>query len=80
MVGLFLRLNQAKPTMAGKECTIFVVDVGASMGQKRHGRDQNDLDWSLNYVWDKIGAEVSELDSDEVEVIMGVCIRMLMRP
>ena len=56
--------------MAGKECTIYVVDVGASMGETRHGRNQNDLDWSLNYVWDKIAAEVSELDSYEMQLFV----------
>jgi hypothetical protein len=29
------------------------------MGAKRHGRDQTDLDWALEYVWDKITNTVS---------------------
>ncbi|KAL5113920.1 ATP-dependent DNA helicase yku80 [Pleosporales sp. CAS-2024a] len=40
--------------MASKEATVYIVDVGKSMGEKRHGRDQTDLDWALEYVWDKI--------------------------
>lgn len=44
--------------MAAKEATIFIVDVGESMGEKRHGRTVSDLDWALEYVWDKISAIV----------------------
>ncbi|KAK4635019.1 ATP-dependent DNA helicase II subunit 2 [Fulvia fulva] len=44
--------------MAGKEATVYIVDVGASMGNKRYGRDKKDLDWALEYVWDKITATV----------------------
>lgn len=45
--------------MAGKEATVFIVDLGRSMGEKRHGRDQSDLDWALEYVWDKITTTVA---------------------
>jgi hypothetical protein len=45
--------------MAGKEATIYILDLGKSMGEKRHGRDQTDLDWALEYVWDKITNTVS---------------------
>ncbi|KAH6633693.1 ATP-dependent DNA helicase-like protein II [Boeremia exigua] len=44
--------------MAGKEATIYILDLGASMGRKRHGRDHTDLDWALDYVWDKITTTV----------------------
>lgn len=40
--------------MAGKEATVFIVDVGKSMNEKRQGRHVTDLEWSLGYVWDKI--------------------------
>jgi ATP-dependent DNA helicase 2 subunit 2 len=40
--------------MASKEATVFVVDLGATMGARRHGRGQTDLDWALDYVWDRI--------------------------
>lgn len=46
--------------MAGKEATVYVVDVGASMGLKRHGRNESDLEWGLKYVWDKIATEVND--------------------
>ena len=45
--------------MAGKEATVFILDLGRSMGEKRHGRDHTDLDWALDYVWDKITTTVS---------------------
>jgi hypothetical protein len=45
--------------MAGKEATVYILDLGRSMGEKRHGRDQTDLDWALEYVWDKITTTVS---------------------
>ncbi|EME48779.1 hypothetical protein DOTSEDRAFT_67726 [Dothistroma septosporum NZE10] len=45
--------------MATKEATVYVVDVGKTMGAKRYGRDKTDLDWALEYVWDKITATVA---------------------
>ncbi|KAF2125847.1 SPOC domain-like protein [Dothidotthia symphoricarpi CBS 119687] len=45
--------------MAGKEATVYILDLGRSMGEKRHGRDQTDLDWALEYVWDKITTTVA---------------------
>lgn len=40
--------------MTDKEATVYIVDVGKSMGRKNQGRQQTDLDWVLQYVWDKI--------------------------
>lgn len=40
--------------MADKEATIFVLDLGSSMGKTHSGRTESDLDWSMRYVWDKI--------------------------
>ncbi|KKY28243.1 putative ku family dna [Diplodia seriata] len=40
--------------MADKEATVYVVDVGKSMGEKHGGRSETDLDWCMKYVWDKI--------------------------
>ena len=45
--------------MADKECTVYVVDIGRSMGEKHHGRNITDLAWAMQYVWDKIAAAVS---------------------
>lgn len=44
--------------MADKEATVFVVDVARSMGKSHQGREQSDLDWSLQYVWDKVSTIV----------------------
>ncbi|KAH8708513.1 SPOC like C-terminal domain-containing protein [Phaeosphaeriaceae sp. PMI808] len=40
--------------MAGKEATVYILDLSRSMGKRRHGRKQTDLDWALEYAWDKI--------------------------
>jgi hypothetical protein len=40
--------------MADKEATVYIIDVGKSMGRKNNGRDATDLDWALTYVWDKV--------------------------
>ena len=45
--------------MADKEATVYVVDLGRSMGETNESRTQSDLDWSMTYVWDKITATVS---------------------
>ena len=45
--------------MTEKECAVYIVDIGKSMGVKRHGRTKTDLEWSMEYVWDKISAAVA---------------------
>ncbi|EOD52730.1 putative ku family dna protein [Neofusicoccum parvum UCRNP2] len=40
--------------MADKEATVYIVDVGKSMGEKNGGRGETDLEWCMKYVWDKI--------------------------
>lgn len=52
--------------MAGKEATVYILDLGRSMGAKRHGRDQIDLDWALEYVWDKITTTVSRRSFEDL--------------
>ncbi len=54
--------------MADKEATVYIVDVGRSMGEKRHGRDESDLEWALRYVWDKITSTVRDLEGDTIRV------------
>jgi len=44
--------------MAEKEATLFVIDLGSSMGKREQGRDITNLEWSMQYVWDKITAKV----------------------
>lgn len=40
--------------MADKEATVYIIDMGKSMGKKSNGRDLSDLDWGMTYVWEKI--------------------------
>ncbi|KAI9736792.1 MAG: ATP-dependent DNA helicase II subunit 2 [Cirrosporium novae-zelandiae] len=43
--------------MADKEATVYIIDMGASMGK---GRGETiTLDWTMQYVWDKITTTVS---------------------
>jgi ATP-dependent DNA helicase 2 subunit 2 len=44
--------------MADKEATVFVIDLGASMDEKSQGRETNNLEWSMKYMWSKITAKV----------------------
>ena len=41
-------------SMAEKEATVYVIDVARSMGKKHNRREESDLDWSLQWVYDKI--------------------------
>lgn len=61
---VILRLLIVNPAieMANKEATIYIVDVGKSMGRKQNGRVQTNLEWSMQYVWDKITTTVSTYD------------------
>lgn len=47
--------------MADKEATVYIVDVGKSMGERRHGRSVTDLEWAMQYVWDRITTTVKQL-------------------
>ncbi|KAL4944789.1 hypothetical protein BDV06DRAFT_219972 [Aspergillus oleicola] len=44
--------------MADKEATVYIVDVGKSMGERRHGREITDLEWAMQYIWDRITTTV----------------------
>lgn len=44
--------------MADKEATVYIVDMGRSMGEKRNARKESDLDWAMTYVWEKITSTV----------------------
>jgi len=45
--------------MADKEATVYIIDLGASMGECRNGRTETNLDWSMHYVWDRICTTVA---------------------
>ena len=44
--------------MADKEATVYIVDMGTSMGEKGNARKESDLDWAMTYVWEKITSTV----------------------
>jgi ATP-dependent DNA helicase 2 subunit 2 len=44
--------------MAGKEATVYIVDVGMSMREQNNGRNESDLDYAMRYIWDKITTTV----------------------
>lgn len=50
--------------MADKEATVYIVDVGRSMGRKHHNREETDFDWAMRYVWDNITTTVCEQRSE----------------
>ena len=45
--------------MAEKESTVYIVDVGTSMGSVHNGREISDLDFAMTYIWDKITSTVA---------------------
>ena len=45
--------------MADKEATVYIVDLGRSMGEKCNGRKETNLEWAMNYVWEKITSTVA---------------------
>lgn len=42
--------------MTDKQASVYIVDVGSSMGNCNNGRTESDFDWSMRYVWDKISS------------------------
>lgn len=55
--------------MADKEATVYIVDMGRSMGEKRNGRKESDLEWAMTYVWEKITTTVA---TDRKTATLGV--------
>lgn len=47
--------------MAEKEATVYIIDVARSMGECHHGRSITDLEWAMQYVWDRITTTVRTL-------------------
>ena len=58
--------------MAEKEATVYIVDLGLSMGDKHQGREQSDLDWAMQYVWEKITSIVSPIVTHGNSALMAV--------
>lgn len=53
--------------MAEKQASVYVVDLGRSMGRKHNGRSQTDLEYAMQYVWDKITSTVPLYLSEDYE-------------
>ncbi|KAK7969105.1 Ku70/Ku80 N-terminal alpha/beta domain-containing protein [Apiospora saccharicola] len=45
--------------MADKEATVYIVDLGSSMADCHNGRVEPDMNWSMQYVWDRISNTVA---------------------
>jgi len=45
--------------MTEKEATVFIIDLGRSMGKTNNGRSESDLQWSMRWVWDKLTTVVA---------------------
>ncbi len=45
--------------MASKDATVYVIDIGESMGECRNGRIETDLEYGMRYVWEKIASTMS---------------------
>jgi ATP-dependent DNA helicase 2 subunit 2 len=54
----FLFSRKTAPKMAEKEVTVYIVDVSRSMSKSHQGRQQSDLDWALQYIFEKITTTV----------------------
>ncbi|KAF1985197.1 putative Ku family DNA helicase [Aulographum hederae CBS 113979] len=58
--------------MADKEATVFIVDVGRSMGEKSNGREETNLDWCMHYIWEKITTTVLKGRKSDIMLVMGL--------
>ncbi|RAL59315.1 hypothetical protein DID88_006920 [Monilinia fructigena] len=56
--------------MSEKQATVYVVDLGKSLGDCHNGRVETDLEYSMRYLWDKITlAMSSDRKTDGVGVV-----------
>lgn len=60
--------------MADKEATVYIVDCGKSMGERRHGREVTDLDWAMQYVWDRITGTVRFPFLQSSVILVSLCL------
>jgi len=42
-----------------KQATIYIVDLGSTMGECHNGRTETDLDFGIRHIWDKIAATMA---------------------
>jgi ATP-dependent DNA helicase 2 subunit 2 len=42
-----------------KQATVYIVDLGSTMGECNSGRVETDLDFGMKYIWDKIATTMA---------------------
>ncbi|KAF3158063.1 ATP-dependent DNA helicase II subunit 2 [Orbilia oligospora] len=57
--------------MADKQATVYIVDLGASMGAHNAGRTETDLEYALKYLWDRIATTVSNGRKTDTIAVVG---------
>ncbi|KAK6510326.1 ATP-dependent DNA helicase II subunit 2 [Arthrobotrys conoides] len=57
--------------MADKQATVYIVDLGASMGSYNIGRPETDLEYILKYLWDRITTTVSNGRKTDTIAVVG---------
>lgn len=56
--------------MASKKAYVFVIDLGSTLGDCHNGRTITDLDWGMQWAWDKMATIMSRgLKGDNVGVV-----------
>ncbi|KAL7274898.1 ATP-dependent DNA helicase yku80 [Rhizina undulata] len=56
--------------MTDKIASVYVIDVGRSMGKKSQGRAETDLEFGMKYIWDLITSTVmSQRKTDTIGVV-----------
>ncbi|KAM3077292.1 ATP-dependent DNA helicase yku80 [Clarireedia jacksonii] len=58
--------------MTDKQATVYVVDVGKSLGECHNGRTETDLEYAMRYVWDKITLTMSAARATDAVGIVGL--------
>jgi len=52
-----------------KDAIVYVIDLGSSMGECHNGRVQSDLEYGMQYIWDKLGQILQE---NKKQTLVGV--------
>lgn len=58
--------------MSNKEATVYVINVGKSMGVRHNGREVSDLEYAMSYVWDSLARLISTGRKLDNAAIVGV--------
>ncbi|KAK6529171.1 ATP-dependent DNA helicase II subunit 2 [Arthrobotrys megalospora] len=57
--------------MADKQATVYIVDLGSSMGTHNADRSETDLEYVLKYLWDRITTTVSNGRKTDTIAVVG---------